>query len=1672
MFTNALQHVVSLSNIAQMSALMTFLYTQAMVKVATPLPFGNEFDQNLNRVIAREGQIGVTRNLASDTRGGATQAGISQSYFGKNPDGSWKKSPAQIAALSPAQIRSIYADIYRVPNQFQDPRVREVMFDMTTNVGPRANKMLQATINQLDRSPAARLKEDGLIGDATLNAAKSLDQGRLANGLLDRYSAHHQNLVKSKPKLYGNNKNGWANRIAALRQRVEAESTAMLGPYNPPTADPMHIPTNGAIAPQKAKAIKLKPFGPPPAPARRVWPIPFVGPPAPTNLRPIPGGTTSALSQLSERIKSSSLSAHLRRARNSTHTHPTPAQASAGNYAKGSLILHGMHIKLENPKGTERRGYDKDGNITWRRTMAADYGYFVGTKAIDGDAVDCFIGEHPESHFVVAIDQQNEDGSFDETKFVLGCHTQEQAEKLYLAHYPRGWKLGPVSTTTVQQLKEWLKNGDTKAPFKGQMVKAAKDYGHLLHKLRLRRGECPVCAKPNQDPYPPCGCDPSEEPRAREKEAKSRYGDPDFKARIQAENDAFDRAVEQMPEGSDKEMAKKGHGTAKGSCGCLIRRCRCPSSIHNVSLTLDVPCSDCAAKAIDGNTKAPVKGQMAKSAKSDRSHEPLAYATPYTVTEDQAKPPTLALAGAGGALVGGTALARNGVQNIAFADRTKEIFDDSKRRLREFSELQQPTRAKDAINAYKDLTDAMEQMARSSDDVLARHPRIVSLAGGSFGIGKDSVRQEVVKSILRSLHPEADMFGKPIVDASQDVIGRVRAAGFKDFDRGPDLVKNFGKLQEQAAAGLQIAKRSEPHLGHLTGVLKNIGKIKTGVGVLAALGGGAWLAGYPEKKAAFSDDQTEISATTSPISALLTVRGLRDVIDTPRDILVSYGSDDRLGQGHASPGRNIADIVNNDPRFAKHNVRAIEAPTSQGLLTTTNPDALKKRYALGVDTGWGVMENHYGKQWGHRDFPTGGSLYRDAIMEAQGPFGIKSRIAGEDLLNRVQRVLKFHPDAPSTVSGNSYQHLTMGEEPSGVSGLLHRLFSNKGKYYNATYGDGSDYTGKNLSFVGRAHPAANIDNSPALSREDYRKLVAEELAASNEGTTVADWLAKIGDKKIISISGASRGDSVGARAALVYDAMRRGGDDYFILGLGGKNKLAQQAIAEAAGIPQASMGFAGFTKRFSPLAQNSDLHFMGMGGASPYEMLASEGRAPIVRAADEEVFDRVMNARNPSEQAIREWLDKSPRDDGRLNRGSGIAGKQIELARKALENNNITDPFVREALEDAANYYGARGWMNPTRLVDADGKVLLNAGEHSKLKRGLDGILDYLTKHKVRDVIFGDNGGALDSLMKDFREGRLHGLDASSRLAVRNDIAASKAGLANEVFRQWKNSRNMTRFKGVGKSLIGATALAPLLASLFGKDDKKQPLHKSAAENDALGTAGDAAMVVTGGNLIRNGIRNELSSDAMKNLQLKSYTMDYWNPEHAAELLDDYAAAGKQLMTSNPLLVPNKLITRVIPLSEWSTALTHPSAQAARVADLVGAKSIAKFLTKSPDELAALNKLRAGARHYAGFAENPHATLIDELRYKLPWLNLPDSALREIESAPTIGNAVRALGRQSDSARWQVGKFAENFFEQGRGIHAYGGVSRALGRGAILGGALTATLGLGNILRKHRSDEG
>lgn len=147
---------------------------------------------------------------------------------------------------------------------------------------------------------------------------------------------------------------------------------------------------------------------------------------------------------------------------------PTDEQKKAGNYAKGHVLLHGLDISVENPKGSERSGIDANGK-PWSVTMAHHYGYFKGTIGKDKDHIDVFLGPDAENASlpVFVIDQiKPGNGHFDEAKVMLGFHDKAAAEAGYKANYAKGWNgIGDINGTSLDDFKNWLKSGDTKQPF-------------------------------------------------------------------------------------------------------------------------------------------------------------------------------------------------------------------------------------------------------------------------------------------------------------------------------------------------------------------------------------------------------------------------------------------------------------------------------------------------------------------------------------------------------------------------------------------------------------------------------------------------------------------------------------------------------------------------------------------------------------------------------------------------------------------------------------------------------------------------------------------------------------------------------------------------------------------------------------------------------------------------------------------------------------------------------------------------------------------------------------------------------------------------------------------------------------------------------------------------------
>jgi hypothetical protein len=138
---------------------------------------------------------------------------------------------------------------------------------------------------------------------------------------------------------------------------------------------------------------------------------------------------------------------------------PTDAQKEAGNYKKNHSTWNGLGITIENPKGSERSGTDKNG-VRWSVTMPAAYGYVKRTKDTTGEQVDVYLGDDPESNKVWVVHQFHlEPRRFDEWKCLLGFPDKATAIATYKAGFSDGKgadRIGEVTEMTVDEFKAWL----------------------------------------------------------------------------------------------------------------------------------------------------------------------------------------------------------------------------------------------------------------------------------------------------------------------------------------------------------------------------------------------------------------------------------------------------------------------------------------------------------------------------------------------------------------------------------------------------------------------------------------------------------------------------------------------------------------------------------------------------------------------------------------------------------------------------------------------------------------------------------------------------------------------------------------------------------------------------------------------------------------------------------------------------------------------------------------------------------------------------------------------------------------------------------------------------------------------------------------------------------------
>ena len=137
-------------------------------------------------------------------------------------------------------------------------------------------------------------------------------------------------------------------------------------------------------------------------------------------------------------------------------TTPSEAQKEAGNYKKGHIKINGFDVTIEQPAGSVRSGKDASGK-EWSQVMNNTYGYIRGTKGVDGDHIDVFLGPDMNSDMVYVVDQVNTDGSFDEHKVMMGFSSLEDARSAYLSNYEEGWQgLGNITGVALDEFKKWI----------------------------------------------------------------------------------------------------------------------------------------------------------------------------------------------------------------------------------------------------------------------------------------------------------------------------------------------------------------------------------------------------------------------------------------------------------------------------------------------------------------------------------------------------------------------------------------------------------------------------------------------------------------------------------------------------------------------------------------------------------------------------------------------------------------------------------------------------------------------------------------------------------------------------------------------------------------------------------------------------------------------------------------------------------------------------------------------------------------------------------------------------------------------------------------------------------------------------------------------------------------
>ena len=142
-----------------------------------------------------------------------------------------------------------------------------------------------------------------------------------------------------------------------------------------------------------------------------------------------------------------------------TKVGPPPNPNRAEYPFVATIDYKGIKIHVENLRGSVREGTDASGK-KWRTNMRHHYGEIVGTKGVDRDKLDVYVGPHSDVDEVYVIhqnhpgDHPSKAGKYDEDKVMLGFSTPKEARNAYLAQYTRPDFYRSMTIMPLEQFKK------------------------------------------------------------------------------------------------------------------------------------------------------------------------------------------------------------------------------------------------------------------------------------------------------------------------------------------------------------------------------------------------------------------------------------------------------------------------------------------------------------------------------------------------------------------------------------------------------------------------------------------------------------------------------------------------------------------------------------------------------------------------------------------------------------------------------------------------------------------------------------------------------------------------------------------------------------------------------------------------------------------------------------------------------------------------------------------------------------------------------------------------------------------------------------------------------------------------------------------------------------------